>query len=89
MVMGISPDRPQALVKFREEHGLPFLLLSDPDHEVAEAYGAWGEKTSRGRTYMGIIRSHFGIDEEGRLTEVELNVKPETTVEMALHLIDL
>jgi peroxiredoxin Q/BCP len=89
VVIGISPDRPQALVRFRERHDLPFILLSDPEHKVAEAYGAWGERTSRGKTTMGIIRSHFGIDEEGRLMEVELKVKPETTADMALHLIDL
>ena len=89
VVIGISPDEPAALVRFREKYDLPFILLSDPDHNVAEAYGAWGEKKRRGKTYMGIIRSHFGVDEEGKLVEVDLKVKPETTADLALRLIEL
>jgi len=88
-VLGISPDEPPALVKFREKYDLPFPLLSDPDHQVAEAYGAWGEKKNYGKTYEGIIRSHFAVDEEGKLAEVKFKVKPETTAELALHLIEL
>lgn len=84
VVLGISPDEPEDLVKFREKYDLPFLLLSDPDHEVAEAYGAWGEKKMFGKTHMGIIRSHFAIDEDGDLTEVTYNVKPEKTADVAL-----
>jgi peroxiredoxin Q/BCP len=87
VVIGISPDPLSALVRFREKHDLPFLLLSDPDHKVAEAYGAWGEKRSFGKTSMGIIRSHFGIDEEGRITEAKLKVRPLTTADLALRLI--
>jgi len=89
VVIGISPDPPGKLVKFREKYDLPFILLSDPDHEVAEAYGAWGEKKMFGKTYEGIIRSHFAIDEEGRLTEFKLKVKPEKTAGLALKLIQL
>jgi len=89
VVIGISPDPPERLVKFREKHNLPFILLSDPDHQVAEAYGAWGEKKSFGKTYDGIIRSHFAIDEEGRLAEFKLKVKPEKTADLALKLIRL
>jgi len=89
MVIGISPDMPEALEKFREKYNLPFILLSDPDHKVAEAYGAWGEKTSFGKTRMGLIRSHFGVDEEGRLSEAKLKVKPETTADLALKLVAL
>jgi peroxiredoxin Q/BCP len=89
IVFGISPDPPEDLVKFREKYNLPFTLLSDPDHAVAEAYGAWGEKKMYGKTYEGIIRSHFAIDEEGRLTELELKVKPEKTANLALRLIQL
>jgi peroxiredoxin Q/BCP len=89
VVLGISPDRPPALIKFREKYDLPFPLLSDPDHAVAAAYGAWGARTSFGRTSEGIIRSHFAVDEEGRLTELKLKVKPETTAELALRLIQL
>lgn len=86
VVIGISPDPPVDLVKFRQKYNLPFILLSDPDHRVAEAYGAWGEKKRFGVTSMGIIRSHFAIDPEGRLTAMELEVKPETTAELALQL---
>jgi len=86
VVIGISPDPPDRLVKFREKHNLPFILLSDPDHQVAEAYGAWGEKKMFGKTYEGIIRSHFAIDEEGRLIEFKLKVKPEKTADLAFRL---
>jgi len=89
VVIGISPDPPEALVKFREKYDLPFILLSDPAHKVAEAYGAWGEKKMFGKTYIGIIRSHFGIDEEGRLMAVKLKVKPKTTADLALRLVQL
>lgn len=89
VVIGISPDDPAALVKFREKYALPFTLLSDPDHRVAEAYGAWGEKQMYGKTYAGLIRSHFGVDEEGRLAEVAYKVKPLTTADLALKLLKL
>jgi peroxiredoxin Q/BCP len=89
VVLGISPDDLPALVKFKEKYGLPFPLLSDPDHEVAEAYGAWGEKKSHGRTYEGIIRSHFAVDEEGKIMDLEISVKPEKTADLALRLIEL
>jgi peroxiredoxin Q/BCP len=89
VVIGISPDKPQALINFRTKYDLPFVLLSDPDHKVAEAYGAWGEKRSAGKTSEGIIRSHFGVDEEGALIELELGVKPLTTADMVLRLVDL
>jgi len=88
-VIGISPDAPEALVKFREKYELPFILLSDPDHAVAEAYGAWGEKKSFGKTYDGVIRSHFAIDEEGRIGDFKVKVKPEKTADLALQLIQL
>ena len=84
VVIGISPDQPKALVKFREKYDLPFMLLSDPDHKVAEAYGAWGEKKMYGKTYQGIIRSHFAVDEEGRLADFKLKVKPLTTADFLL-----
>jgi peroxiredoxin Q/BCP len=89
VVIGISPDELPDLVRFREKYDLPFVLLSDPDHQVAEAYGAWGEKNSYGKISMGIIRSHFAVDEQGRLTDLELKVKPETTAALALRLIKL
>lgn len=89
VVLGISPDEPPALVKFREKYELPFTLLSDPDHHVAEACGAWGEKRMSGKTYWGIVRSHFVVDTEGRLTDAELKVSPLTTADLALTLVEL
>lgn len=89
VVIGISPDEPKALVKFREDHNLPFILLSDPDQAVAEAYGVWGEKKMYGRAYMGIIRSHFAIDEDGRIADFKVKVKPDTTADLALRFIAL
>jgi peroxiredoxin Q/BCP len=89
VVIGISPDPPEALRKFRDKYDLPFILLSDPDHEVAEAYGAWGEKKAFGKTYEGIIRSHYAIDENGKIADFEVRVKPEKTADLALHLIEL
>jgi len=88
-VIGISPDSPSKLAKFREKHDLPFVLLSDPDHEVAEAYGAWGEKSMYGRQYEGILRSHFAIDELGKIAEIKLKAKPLSTAEMALRIVKL
>jgi peroxiredoxin Q/BCP len=89
VVIGISPDEPEALVKFRAKYDLPFILLSDPDHRVAEAYGAWGEKKMYGKTYEGIIRSHFAVDGEGKLIDQEIKVSPLTTADLALRLIEL
>ena len=63
VVLGVSPDNAQSHQKFKTKFNLPFTLLVDEDHAIAEAYGVWGEKTNYGKTYMGIIRSHFVIDE--------------------------
>lgn len=62
---------------FRKKYELPFTLLADTDHAIAEAYGVWGEKTMFGRKYMGILRTTFLIDEDGRIVRVFRNVKPE------------
>jgi thioredoxin-dependent peroxiredoxin len=78
-VLGISPDKPAALAKFDTKYGLGFPLLSDPDHAVAEAYGVWGEKKNYGRTYMGIIRSAFLVDEEGRIEQAWYKISPADT----------
>ena len=78
-VLGISPDKPAKQAKFDEKYGLGFPLLSDADHAVAEAYGAWGEKKNYGRTYMGVIRSAFLVDEEGNLAEVWPKITPKDT----------
>ncbi|WBB98218.1 MULTISPECIES: thioredoxin-dependent thiol peroxidase [unclassified Solwaraspora] len=74
-VVGISPDKPEKLAKFRERDGLTFPLLSDPDKAVLTAYGAYGEKQLYGRTVTGVIRSTFVIDAEGRITRALYNVK--------------
>jgi peroxiredoxin Q/BCP len=74
-VLGISPDSPEKLRQFRERDGLTYPLLSDPDHTVLDAYGAWGEKTNYGKTYVGVIRSTFVIDPEGLVEHALYNVK--------------
>ncbi len=87
MVVGVSPDSVESHVKFKTKYDLPFHLLVDPDHTIAELYGVWGEKKMYGRTYYGIKRSHFVIDEEGRLIDVRYNVRPAKSVEYALKAI--
>jgi thioredoxin-dependent peroxiredoxin len=74
-IVGVSPDPVERLEAFRVEHGLPFPLLSDPDHAMAEAYGAWGPKKNYGREYEGIIRSTFVIDAGGTIEHAWYNVK--------------
>jgi thioredoxin-dependent peroxiredoxin len=74
-VLGISPDEPAKLAQFRERDGLSFPLLSDPDHRVLDAYGAYGEKKLYGKTVEGVIRSTFVIDEDGRIDKAMYNVK--------------
>jgi peroxiredoxin Q/BCP len=74
-VIGISPDKPAKLVKFREAESLTFPLLSDPDRSVLEAYGAWGEKRLYGKPVTGVIRSTFVIDEQGRIEQAQYNVR--------------
>jgi peroxiredoxin Q/BCP len=78
VVLGVSPDDPDSHVKFKQKYELPFTLLADPDLRVAEAYGAWGEKSNRGKTYDGIIRSTFVIGPDGNVTKAMRNVKPDT-----------
>ncbi len=75
-VIGVSPDGVSSHEKFRDKYDLNFPLLSDPDHQVAEAYGAWGTKKMYGREYQGILRSTFVIDPEGRIEKVYARVKP-------------
>jgi thioredoxin-dependent peroxiredoxin len=85
--LGVSPDESNAQKKFDEKYSLGFPLLCDTDHAVAEAYGAWGEKVSYGKTTMGIIRSSFLIDEEGRIAAAWYKVKPEETVPKAMEMV--
>ncbi|MFH9351466.1 thioredoxin-dependent thiol peroxidase [Kitasatospora sp. NPDC017646] len=74
-VIGISPDQPEKLGKFREKEDLKVTLLSDPEHEVLEAYAAYGEKQNYGRTYQGVIRSTIVVDEQGKVERALYNVK--------------
>lgn len=74
-VIGISPDSPEKLARFRDKEGLTFPLVSDPDRAVLSAYGAYGEKNNYGRIVMGVIRSTFVIDPEGRIERVLYNVR--------------
>lgn len=84
VVLGVSPDSPASHRKFREKYGLPFTLLSDEDHEVAERYGTWVEKRMYGKTYMGVERSTFVIDPEGTVVKVMRKVKPDTHADAVL-----
>ncbi len=77
VILGVSPDSPQSHVRFKSKYNLPFLLLSDEDHKVAEQYGVWGEKQMYGRAYQGILRTTFVIDEDGKIAKVFTKVKPE------------
>ena len=74
-VLGISPDKPAKLAKFRERDGVTFPLLSDPDKQVLTAYGAFGEKTMYGKKVTGVIRSTFVVDEKGKIEAAQYNVK--------------
>ncbi|MFE6859395.1 thioredoxin-dependent thiol peroxidase [Nocardia sp. NPDC057668] len=74
-VIGISPDKPAKLAKFRDNEELTFPLLSDPDKEVLQAYGAFGEKTMYGKTVTGVIRSTFLIDADGKIEVAQYNVR--------------
>jgi peroxiredoxin Q/BCP len=74
-ILGISRDEPEKLRRFRERDGLTYDLLSDPDHKVHSKYGVWGEKINYGKTFMGVIRSTFVIDEKGRISHALYNIR--------------
>jgi peroxiredoxin Q/BCP len=76
-VLGVSPDTVASHVEFKEKYGLPFTLLADPEHEVAELYGVWVEKDAYGKKSMGINRSTFVIDADGNVAEAMLGVSPD------------
>jgi peroxiredoxin Q/BCP len=84
VVLGVSPDEESSHVEFKQKYGLPFTLLADPEHEVAERYGVWGERKYMGNTYMGVERSTFLVDPEGRIAKVMRRVKPDTHAERVL-----
>ena len=79
VILGISPDKPAALAKFRDKYSLNFDLLSDLDHSVAEAYDVWQEKKNYGKTYMGIVRSAFLIGADGKIRNAWYKISPEDT----------
>jgi peroxiredoxin Q/BCP len=78
-IIGVSPDKPAAQKRFDSKYGLGFPLLADEDHAVAEAYGAWGEKSMYGKKYQGIIRSAFLIDEDGNIEQAWPKISPKDT----------
>jgi peroxiredoxin Q/BCP len=77
VVLGVSPDSPKSHTKFKQKYNLPFTLIADEDHAIAEAYGVWGEKMNFGRKYMGVLRTTYIVDPEGRVAQVFEKVKPE------------
>jgi len=87
VVLGISPDAPKDQLGWKQQENLPYDLLSDPEHGTLEAWGGWGEKTSFGKTYTGVIRSHWVIDEEGRVMDAQIGVSPKDSVERAVKTI--
>jgi len=84
VVLGVSPDDLKSHQRFKTKYELPFTLLVDRDHQIAEKYGTWGEKTMYGRKYQGVIRSHFVINEAGEIVDVQYNVSPKDSAEKAL-----
>ena len=85
-MLGVSPDDEASHVKFKEKYDLPFTLLADTDHAVAERYGVWGEKSYAGKTYMGVDRSTFVIDADGTYRRRRCcNVKPDTHADEVLE----
>lgn len=86
-VIGISPDEPTALKKWQTEENLPYTLVSDPDHQVLEAWGAWGEKSMYGKKYMGVIRSHWVIGPDGTIVDEQLKISPKKSIENAVKVV--
>jgi peroxiredoxin Q/BCP len=84
VVLGISPDAPKDQLKWKKKENLPYDLLSDVDHKVIDAWGAWGERSMYGKKFMGVIRSHWVIDENGVITDEQIKIAPEKSVETAV-----
>jgi peroxiredoxin Q/BCP len=87
VVLGISPDEPADLKKWKAKENLPYTLLADTEHQVIESWGAWGEKSMYGKTYLGVIRSHWVIDENGKVLDERIKVSPEDSVKLALEVV--
>ena len=84
IVLGLSPDEPAALAKWITEESLQYDLLSDPEHRVLEAWDAWGERSMYGKKYLGVIRSHWIIGEDGIVLAAQVKVSPKKSIESAL-----
>ena len=84
VVLGISPDDEASHAKFKKKYSLPFTLLADSEHAVADEYGVWGEKKYAGKTYFGVNRTTFLIDSDGNIAKVMKNVKPDGHPEQVL-----
>ncbi len=87
-VFGVSPDSQKAHQNFINKQNLPYSLLSDPEHELTKAFGAWGEKKMYGKTYMGLLRSTFVVDEEGMISHVVPKVKTKEHAEQLLEMLN-
>jgi peroxiredoxin Q/BCP len=87
VVLGVSPDGVESHQKFKEKYDLPFPLLADQDKEIANKYGVWGEREFAGRKYMGVNRSHFVIDEEGKIIDTKYGVRPADSTTLAIPLL--
>jgi thioredoxin-dependent peroxiredoxin len=89
VVLGISADEPKDQLKWKQEQNLPYDLLCDVDHKVLEEWGVWGEKTNYGKTYLGITRSHWVIDENGVVIDEQIKISPENSIAQAIGAITL
>lgn len=87
VVLGISPDEPKDNLKWKNKENLPYDLLSDPDHKVLDAWGVWGEKSMYGKKYMGVIRSHWVIDEDGKILDEQIKISPKDSVKKATAMV--
>ncbi len=88
IVLGISPDQPEALAKWIEAESLQYDLLSDPEHEVLEAWNAWGERSMYGNKFEGVIRSHWIIGEDGTVLDEQIKISPKNSIEKALKFLE-
>jgi len=85
----VSPDSPKSHTKFKQKYNLPYTLIADENHAIAEAYGVWGEKMNYGRKYMGVLRTTYIIDPDGRVARVFEKVKPENHAEQVMEALNV
>jgi peroxiredoxin Q/BCP len=88
VILGISPDAPKDLLKWKQKENLPYDLLSDPEHKVLDAWGVWGEKSMYGRKYMGVIRSHWVIGEDGKILDEQIKISPKDSIKKAVAAVE-